>query len=118
MVVIGGDIGIVPSHLLEGSPPKVMTECQNICLGDQRQCFLGAVPPPRVLKRPANASFAALACIDRLLDGDFVRGSLLEKSTDAAVEVLGILTNDDKVDVIWPPASQWGLDTRQQFDRS
>ena len=56
------------------------------------------------------------AGVDGRLGGHFVRRALLQKAADAAVEILGVLADHDKVDVVRALAGQRRFDARVEFD--
>jgi hypothetical protein len=75
MLIIDVDIRIVPFNLLQDPEPEIglvdkdvgfCAECQELFL----------ITVLAVFKSIANTSFDALACIDRLLNGDFIRRAL------------------------------------------
>ena len=79
---------------------------------------LGLFPLHGVLEGPANASLAALASVDGRLGGNFIGRVLLEKATDAAIEVFGILADDNEINVIRPATGKRCLHTGIQLDRT
>jgi hypothetical protein len=54
-----------------------------------------------VLERVPNDAFDSLACVDVFLDRNFIGRSLLEDSTQVAINALGVLTNHHEVEVFW-----------------
>ena len=76
------------------------------------------VPLASVLEGPADAPLAAFAGVDGRLRGDFVGRALLEEAADAAVEVFGVLADDDEVDVLGALAGQRRLDAGIELDRA
>ena len=54
-----------------------------------------------VLKRVADDALDPLARVDVLLDRNFVRSSLLENSSEVAVNPFGIFANHDEIRVSW-----------------
>ena len=96
-----------------------MPEGQHVGLGDQRQPFaLGVVALLCVFKGPADTALAAFSRVHGCLRGDFVRRVLLQEPAHAAVQVFGVLADDDEVDVFRAFARQRRLDTRVQLDRA
>ena len=75
----------------------------HVGLGDQRELLaLGVVALAGELEGVADAALAALAGVDGRLRGDFVGRALVHEAPDAAVQVLGVLADDDEVDVLGP----------------
>ena len=54
----------------------------------------------RVLEAGADDALDALARVDVLVDGDLVGRAALELAADADVDALGVLAEDDEVDVL------------------
>ena len=54
-----------------------------------------------VFKRVADDALDALTRVDVFLDRNFVRSSLLENSSEVAVNALGIFANHDEIEVFW-----------------
>ena len=52
------------------------------------------------------------------LRGDFVGRVLLQEAADAAVQVFGVLADDDEVDVLRSLAGQRGFDAGEQLHRA
>ena len=92
--------------------PKVST----LVLATSVSCFL-LVALAGVVEGPADAALAALAGVDGGLRGDFVGRALLQEPAHAAVHVLGVLADDDEVDVVGPLAGQRRLDAGEQLHR-
>ena len=77
---------------------------------------LGLLRLRRQLERIADAALAALAGVDGRLGGDFVRRALVHEAAGAAVQVFGVLADDDEVDVLGPLSLQRRLDAGKQLD--
>ena len=118
MVVVGLDVGVFAGNILKGAPPQVVAIGQDVGLGDQRQHFFRVVPPARELEGPANAALASFAGIEGRLAGHFVGRALFQEAADAAVQIFGVLADDDKIDVVGPLAGQRSLDTGEQLHRA
>ena len=54
-----------------------------------------------VLKRVADDALDTLARVDVFLDRNLVRRSLLEDSSEIAVNALGVFANHDEIEVLW-----------------
>src|SRR5262249_22494328 len=111
VVVVSLHVGVVAGNILKRAPPEIVPVGQHVGLGHQRQHFaLGIISLARVFERPADAALAALAGVDRRLRGNFVGRVLLQKATHAAVEILGVFANYDKIDVLGLFAGQRRFD--------
>src|SRR5207253_6354142 len=85
------------SEIAEDALPERVPLCHGVALvrhADLREPVRGGV-----LERMPDDAVHALPGIELLLDGDLVFRSRLEAAADADVEPLGILTEDDEVDV-------------------
>ncbi len=117
VVVVGLDVGIFAGHFLKRSPPQVVAVGQHVGLGDEREHLLGVVAAARELEGPADAALAALAGVDGRLAGDFVGRVLLQEAADAAIQVFGVLADDDEVDVCRALVAERRLDAGKQLHR-
>ena len=91
--------GYSVADFLERAPPEVVAE-DHVRLGDERELLaLGVVALLAELEGVADAAFAAAAGVEGRLRGDFVRRAFVHEALDAAVEVFGVLADDDEVDV-------------------
>ena len=79
-------------------------------------CFL-LVAFAGVVEGPADAALAAFAGVDGGLHGDFVGRALLEEPAHAAVQVFGVLADDDEVDVVGALAGQRRFHAGEQLHR-
>ena len=91
---------------------------QHVGLGDQGEHLLGVVAVAGELEGPADAALAAFAGVDGRLRGDLVRGVLLQEAADAAVHILGVLADDDEINVLGPLSFERRLDARKKLHRA
>ena len=63
-------------------------------------CTRRLAAAPRVLEAGADEALDALARVDVLVDGDLVARAALELPAHADVDALGVLAEDDEVDVL------------------
>jgi len=96
--MLARDVRVLPPHLLERAGPEVH-RAHGVRLVHQRQ-LLRLVAPAREIEGVADHALGTLACEQDLLGRDLVGGALLEVAVHAGVGVLGVLANDDEVDVL------------------
>ena len=95
-----------------------MADREHVRLGDERELLaLGVVALAGELERVADAALAAAAGVDGHLRGHFVRRALVHEAAGAAVQVLGVLADDDEVDVGRAFVLERRLDAGEQFHR-
>ncbi len=71
----------------------------------------------RQLECVANAALAATSRVNCHLCGHFVRRALVHKAARAAVQILGILADDDEIDILRPLVLERSLHPRKQLYR-
>src|SRR5579864_7926813 len=71
-----------------------------------------------IVERIADHPLHSLTSVDIFLNRDFVFRSLLENSTDIAIDPLGVLTYDDEVHIPRLHALQWTESRIQQSHRT
>ena len=118
MGVVALDVGILGfADFVEGAFPQVEGVGEDVGLAAQGERLL-AVALARVLERVAQAALDALACVDRLLDGDLVGRASLEEAAGAGVEALGVLADDDEVDLLGSLVAERRVDAGVELDRA
>ena len=115
VVVVGFDVGVLGRDFFERAPPEVVAE-DDVRLGDERELLaLWVVALAGELERIANAALAAAAGVEGRLRGDFVGRAFVHEALDAAVEVFGVLADDDEVDVGGAFVAQRRFDAGEQL---
>ncbi len=117
VIIVGLNVGIFFRNFLERPPPQIVAIRQDVGLRNEGQFFLGIVSLAREFKRPADAPLATLASVNGRLLGDFVLGSLFQKTADTAIHVLRVFTNDHEVDVGRAFVFERRFDAGKQFNR-
>src|SRR5262249_28469775 len=95
--VVGGDLGVLRGHPVEGVRPQVAREGQHVVLVDQGELLaragLGAG------ERVTDDSLDAVGRVDGDLGGDLVLGARADGAAVAGVRALGALADHDEVDL-------------------
>src|SRR6516162_7530198 len=94
----GLDVGIATTRLGKGPLPQAVTVRQGIRLVAHAQPFQAV--SPAVFEGVNEDPLHTLASVDVFLDGDFVGRIAFEVSAHADVGTFGILTENDKIDVL------------------
>ncbi len=116
MGIVSGDCGIIPRHLVERPLPQVLRIIEHVGLAAQGELVVLPTFLTKV-KSVADAALHALAGVDALLDGDFIRLPFLQEAAGADVKTLGILAHHDEIDVFRPLVLDRRFHPGEEFHR-
>ncbi len=115
VMVFAGDFGIVCfADFIERAKPCVATVGEDVGFVDERDEF--AWPCFGNFESEANCALDAEACGNHFLGADFLRRVDARDATVAAIEVFGVFTDADEIDVVGGFAGQRRVDAGVQFD--
>ena len=115
--VVGLDVGELGRELVDHPLIQIARERQHVRLVHERE-LAPPVGTHRELEGVAHDPLDPVARVDALLHRDLVLGSLAMEASRARVQALGVLADDDHVDVLLGMARHEGLDAGIALDRT
>src|SRR5439155_15605858 len=114
--VLALDVGVVGlADLVEGAPPGVVDEGENVRLGDEVELF-HVVTLAGEVKGVADRALGAEAGRHVDLRRGLVRRPLVLEAAHAAVQPLSVLAHDDEIDVRRALVLERAVDARIELD--